>query len=300
MQATGITKRIVRKSRMHLRPLFESFPCRSLAYRHVGIIRDKRFTIRGIRNADCESHPDEYMQKGYLNFGERKSSVIARDYIARRREWVFIVKHCIRGGNRDLRDCETVVHVPKIDHADYFSRRRPGRIYQHVVIICVARDDAAAQRRQCGNHLRLVEPKKPLDECAPLRISDVPQMVSNPRSAGEVPFQFAVCRRMRKIRQRGIHLAEKSAETAQQILAVRIYFREYRSRNIGQKPEKTLRSIRECCKREVLAARCWVHAWERKMGSALGQMLQRLALHLNEGLLPRGMHDFQDKFMSVG
>ena len=28
-------------------------------------------------------------------------------------------------------------------------------------------------------------------------------------------------------------------------------------------------------------------------------MLQRLALHLDEGLFPGGMHDFQDKFASV-
>src|SRR5208282_3389087 len=28
-------------------------------------------------------------------------------------------------------------------------------------------------------------------------------------------------------------------------------------------------------------------------------MLERLALHLDEGLLPCGMHDFQDKFASV-
>ena len=105
---------------------------------------------------------------------------------------------------------------------------------------------------------------------------------------------------MRKIRQRGIHLAEKPAETAQQILAMRIYFGEYRAGNISQQPEKALRATFECCKREVLAARCCVHAWERKMRSALGQMLQRLTLHLNEGLLSRGMHDLQDKFMSVG
>jgi hypothetical protein len=29
-------------------------------------------------------------------------------------------------------------------------------------------------------------------------------------------------------------------------------------------------------------------------------MLQHLALHLNEGVFPRGMHDFQDKFASAG
>ncbi len=35
------------------------------------------------------------------------------------------------------------------------------------------------------------------------------------------------------------------------------------------------------------------------MRRVLGQMLQRLALHLHEGSFPRGMHDFQDKFASV-
>ena len=44
----------------------------------------------------------------------------------------------------------------------------------------------------------------------------------------------------------------------------------------------------------------WTNARQRKLRGSFGQMLQRLALHLDEGLLPCGMHDFQDKFAAIG
>ncbi len=76
-------------------------------------------------------------------------------------------------------------------------------------------------------------------------ISDVLQIVSNPAGTSEVPLQFAMRGGMRKIHQRGIHLAEKLAETAQQLRSVRIYFGEDSSGNVGEQPEQALRSVGE-------------------------------------------------------
>src|ERR1700676_4018050 len=83
-QATGIPKCVLRESQMNSRQLFERFPCRGLADRYVRIVRDKRSTMRGIRNANREPHPDERVEKADLGLFERKNIVIAGDNGARR------------------------------------------------------------------------------------------------------------------------------------------------------------------------------------------------------------------------
>ncbi len=199
--------------------------------------------MRGVRHADGKPHPDECVKKAYFGFVEREGGVIAGDYGARRGQRIFFSQDSVCGRNRDFGNGKTVVHVSKIDHTDNFSRLRPGRTHQDVVIVGVAVDDAVAQRRQCRKRLRFVQPKKPLDQGPPCGIPDVSQIISNPACAREVPFQFPLGGRMRKIREGSFHLAEKLAETAQQLRTAGICFGEDGSRNIREQPEKALRSI---------------------------------------------------------
>src|SRR5690348_4759013 len=106
--------------------------------------------------------------------------------------------------------------------------------------------------------------------------------------------------RMRKTQQRRVHLAKKLAETAQQLGAVWIYFGENCSRHIREQPNQALGSIRKRRDRECFAVWRRANTREGKMRSTAGQMPQRVALHLDERLLPRGMHEFQDEFASLG
>src|SRR5580700_4185850 len=211
-QTAGIAKRILCESWMNRAKPLERFPSGGLTDGHVRIVGDDRFTMRGIRDADGQPHPDEGVEKTDLRLLEGKNMVIAADDSARSTERVSLAKDGVRGGNGNLRNGQTVVHISEIDHADYFSRLRPGRTDQHVVIVGIAIDDAAAQRRKCRNHVRFIQPKKSLDERAPTGIVNVAEVRSNPTGAREVPFQLPMRGRMRKIRQSGIHLTEKLAE----------------------------------------------------------------------------------------
>src|ERR1700675_553394 len=83
-QTTGIAKRITHESWMNRRELLQRFPRRGLADRYVRIVGDKRSTMRGIRNANREPHPDERVEKADLGLFERKNIVIAGDNGARR------------------------------------------------------------------------------------------------------------------------------------------------------------------------------------------------------------------------
>ena len=126
------------------------------------------------------------------------------------------------------------------------------------------------------------------------------QIAANPTGAREVPFQFAMCGGMREIRERGIQLAKKSSQAAQQLRGVRIYFGEDRSRNISEEPDEAFRSIGERRNRKGFAILGLANARQRKLRGSRGQMLQRLALHLDEGVVPRGVHYFQDEFAAIG
>src|SRR5580704_4647747 len=298
-QTASVAECVVRESWMNRRKLFERFPRGSLADRDIRIAWDERFAMRGVCDADGEPHPNERIEDADFSFLERKGFVIADDDGARRLQRVFLAEHRVGGGNCDLGDSEAVMHVSEINHADYFSRLRPRRTNQDVVIVGVAMDDAAAQRGQCRTNVRFVQREELFDECAPTGITNVMQMVSNPVGASEVPFQFPLGGWMRKICEGGIHFAEKLAAVMQQLQSVRVYFCENRARNIREHPEEALRSIGQDRDRERVGVRRWANARQRKLGRALGQMVKCLALHLDEGLLPRGMYDFQDKLASV-
>ena len=100
---------------------------------------------------------------------------------------------------------------------------------------------------------------------------------------------------MRKILQCRIYLAQQSAETFQQVLAVRTNLRERRTRNKGEHPRQALRPIRN--RDFSLEFTDSEQEYARKGNSAcvLFQMLQSPALQIDKRALAGRMHNLEHK-----
>jgi len=162
------------------------------------------------------------------------------------------------------------------------------------VIVGVSVNYDAAQARQSRNNLGFVKRKKSFDKLAVGRVADMAQVVSNPASAGQIPFQLALCRWMRKIEQRGVRLTKETAQALQQLRLMRL---DIGKRGAGQernKPHEALGTIRHTDVLEGSLAWSGTNARHSKVGRPARQVLQRPALHVNERRFPSGVHHLED------
>ena len=225
--------------------------------------------------------------------------MISRDDRSCRLQRVFFPKNGVSGCNRRLRRCDSIMHVAKINHPGDLSRLRPRLADQHVVVVRIAVNHPAPQAQQIGNHFRFIQRQKLFHQRAPFRISNVPDILLDPTGTRRIPFQFAMRSGMRKRLQRRIHLAKKPAKIAKQLRRMRTDFRKNFSVHEAEQPDESRRAVRRDSRRKQFTRLIGNNAGQGQLRCTPRQMLQRPALHINEGLLPRRMHHFEDESMSV-
>src|SRR5689334_11708613 len=96
-----------------------------------------------------------------------------------------------------------------------------------------------------------------------------------------------------------IHFSKKFAKTLEKRRAVRANFCKDPPGEVGEQPNEAVRVITNLCLNKRFAVTRWADARKRQLRSTQSQMLQRRALKLKEGTVPRGMHHFQNKFAAV-
>ena len=67
-----------------------------------------------------------------------------------------------------------------------------------------------------------------------------------------------------------------------------------------EKPDEARGAIGELRLGEELATKSGTDAWKRKIGSALGEVSEGAALHVNEGAFAGRVHDLQDELAGIG
>ena len=96
-----------------------------------------------------------------------------------------------------------------------------------------------------------------------------------------------------------VHFSQKPAQIAEQLRRMRTHLRKDCSSQKTQQPNQPLRTIRAGDFRKKLAAAIWQHTRQRELRRAFREMHQRLALHIDERRLARGVHHFEDKRTTV-
>src|SRR5690348_4958887 len=266
-KATGFAKCVMREARVDVRPFFESIPGRRLGDGNVWIVGHKSLAMRGICHTDREAHADQRIEKCDFIFGQRQSAVISNDNLSGSLQRVVFAKDGISSGDGGLGNRDAVVHVAEIDHADDFSRLRPGRADEHVVIVRVSINDAVAERRQSWDDLRFVKIQEFLNEGAKGWSGDVSEVAANPGGAGQIPLQFAMRGGVGKIGECIIHFSKKVAETPEERWAVRANICQNSSREVGDQPNKAVRVITNFGLNKRFAVTRWADARKRQLRS---------------------------------
>ena len=134
--------------------LFQCLPGRSLRDGDVRVVRLICLADGGVDDADGESNGDERKEDRNLGFGERKGAVKAGDKGSGSGQRLPLAEDGIGGGDSGLGYDQAVVHVAEINDADLVAVARA--VYEDVVVVRVAVDDALAQRGEKGHDLGLV------------------------------------------------------------------------------------------------------------------------------------------------
>ena len=212
---------------------------------------------------------------------------------------VFFAENCVGRGEGRLRDGQACVHVAKIDDAHDLSGPRRNRPDKSVVIVAIAIDDAAPEAVEAGNSLLLEQIQEMLSKSAPLGVNDRGKHLEGPKRPAEIPLQNAVCRRVRKIQEGRVHLGKEAAETLQEFGRMGLHFGQCGTRQEREQPDDAAGAIGGLHVREQLAAGVGNHPGKSKMRRAVSQMGECPALHVNERILARGVHDFQNEGASI-
>jgi hypothetical protein len=105
---------------------------------------------------------------------------------------------------------------------------------------------------------------------------------------------------MTEIQQSGIHLPEELTKGSEKLWRVWFGLGKRLAGKKSKQPDEASNSVFRLDAREELTLDGWNHARKNELRGAPGEMSQSLALHVNEGFLPRRMHDFQDKRTTIG
>ena len=198
--------------------------------------------------------------------------------------------------NGRFRHSESEMHVPKIDDAEDCSRLRPGGGHKDVVIVGVAVDHAAPKIPEINYRSRV---KELCSEGPPLPITHQREVITGPGRTGEIPFQLALCSRVREIEQRSVDLGKETTKARKKFGAARFNFSERRAGNKGQKPQQPLIASFQFLTSEQSPVRVGEHTGQRKVRQSFGKVRERAALQIHERLLAGRMHDFEDKHARI-
>src|SRR5713101_9885757 len=298
-KTTCRTKSVVREARVYFCQPLQSFPCGLLADRDVRVVRLDGFAVRGVRDAHGQPRADQRIENGQLQLIQWKRTVISRDDGSCSLLRFIVSKNAVSGGDRRLRCSDSVVHIAKINQAHDLARLRPRIADQYVVIVSIAVNYRAAQTRQDRHDFRFIEREKFFHQRAPLRIANILDVILDPSRARRIPFQFALCSRVRKRLQRRVQLPQKPAEIAEKLRCVRVDFSKNLSIQKGEQPNEARRTIRRGSRSKQVTAAIGHDPRQWQLRRALRQMRQRPALQINEGMLPRRVHYFEDERLPV-
>jgi hypothetical protein len=168
------------------------------------------------------------------------------------------------------------------------------------VIVGIAVDDAATKVRDAGKGFAFEEIEEIGAEGATLGVFDVREKFASPERTSEIPLQIAFGEGMREIEERGVDFGEETAETFEEFDGMRIGASKERAGQEGEQPDKARGAIGELSFGEEFAIESGTDARKIKMGSAVGEVSEGAALHVNEGAFAGGMHDLQDKMAGIG
>src|SRR5260370_36689984 len=124
-------------------------------------------------------------------------------------------------------------------------------------------------------------------------------VILDPPGSRRTPCQFALCSRVRKRLQRRVQFPQKPAEIAKKLRCVRVDCSKSFSIQKGEQPDETVASVRRGNRSEQCAARTGYDPRQRQLRRTLRQMPQRVALQIDEGMLPRRVHYFEDERLPV-
>jgi hypothetical protein len=168
------------------------------------------------------------------------------------------------------------------------------------VIVGIAVDNAASKMREARKRFTLEEIEEIGGEGAAFWILDVAEKPASPEGASEVPLEVTFCEGVRKAEQSEVEFAKETAKTLEKLERMGIRMGEDRPGKKGEKPDEASSAVGNLNLRKEFAFRIGTNARERQVGSAAGEMNEGAALHVDERVFTRGVHDLQDKFARVG
>lgn len=298
-QSAGVSENVMSETGMDIRPSFQSLPRWGLADGHVIIIGLDRLSMCRVDHAHRQTRRDERVQQGDFFLCERKCAMISGHQSSRGSKRLLLAEYRVRGGNRRLGHDHAPVHVAEIDESQR-TRMRPCRTHQHVVVVRVGVDDAAPQTRQLRHNFASVLGQNSLHQLPAQTFWHILQVIANPRSARQVPLQFAVRSRMRKARQRGIQVAQDLTDARQQLPRVGLHLCQHGTGHVGQQPDEACRIVGQLHVARQLPVLRVAHARQPDMRRTALHMSQRLRLEIDPRQLASRMHDLEHVFAPSG
>ena len=239
------------------------------------------------------------MEQRDLRLVERQRAVVPAHELGGGGERVRLSQQRVGGRDRRLGDDQAAVHVAEVDHA-HLAGRAERIAHDDVVVVGVAVDHAASQAGQRGHNLGRVSVEGALHERPARPVGDRAHLVADPARAREVPLQVRPFRRrVREVEEGPVHLAEQSAQAAEELRRVRPRLRERPARDVREHPHQAVDTGDPGAGDRGPGARA-ADAGQGQVWRPRGDVLQRRALHLDERAVAGGMHDLEDALALVG
>ncbi len=124
-------------------------------------------------------------------------------------------------------------------------------------------------------------------------------MIFYPACRRGIPFEFAGGGGVLEILECGSDFAEERAEAFQKFFAVRADFCEFDAVDVGEEPDEAFGFIWRGDFGEKILTFVRDDAGELEIWRLVGEMLDGLALHVDEAAVAGGVHDFEDEFRAV-
>ena len=146
----------------------------------VGIAGLLLFSRCRVRDTDRQAHTDQRKHCRDFRFCQLKGAVESACNLPRNSQRIVLAEQRISRRNCRFADDPAVVHVAKIDHARDPPGLRPGRAYQHIVIVRVAIYRSCPQIGASRLNFLFKERKKIPHQRAPRWLFDVMELIANP------------------------------------------------------------------------------------------------------------------------
>jgi len=198
-EATRVAEGVVGQPLMHTQELLQRRPCGLFAHGHVGVARLDRLLVGRVGHADRQPRQDQGVEYGEVGLGERESRVIAGDDVRGRRQRISHAQRRISHGRGEPADDGRMEHIAEVDEAEAIVVSADPIPDHHVVVVGISVDHPRPQRRQSRLDLFVEQREHALDERSPIRPLNRPDVVADPRGAGQIPFEYPVRRGVGKV-----------------------------------------------------------------------------------------------------